>query len=83
MYMYRGRRAAAAAEGGGGRWRRRRRRAAAEAAEEEETSLGVIMTHRNQVSYFIVQVLFLSLFHLIFSSRFIVHCPQFWLSVFK
>jgi hypothetical protein len=31
----------------------------------------------------LVQVLFLSLFHLIFSSHFIVYCPQFWLSVFK
>jgi hypothetical protein len=29
-----------------------------EEEEEEEVSLGVIMTHRNQVSYFIVHVNF-------------------------
>ena len=63
--------AAAAAGGGGGGGR------------EEEVSLGVIITN-TEIKFHIllftlhyVQVLFLSLFHLIFSSHFIVHCPQF------
>ena len=57
-----------------------------EEEEEEEVSLGVIMTNTEIKFYillFTLSSMFLSLFHLIFSSHFIVHCPQFWPSVFK
>ena len=69
--------------GGGGGWSEGGR------AEEEEVSLGVIMTN-TEIKFHIVLFTLSSSsvsqslsFNLLQSLYFIVHCPQFWPSVFK